>query len=754
MPKHLRSYALLFQSLFILPMAQANEWDWVPRESLSEAQQATLSQYCRGAYVDSWQVIDGDNTHLLADMIYRDEQGTLFMDGAATLRQPLSQLDADSIKGVPGEYYQAKGDVSLRAEGQIIRSDNAYISSMDGNQTAQFDNAKFLSHKSRIRGEAGEISRTRDGLIFIKEGFYTTCEPGENSWQLYGSSIELNPDSGFGTAKHVQIRIHDIPVFYFPWLRFPLDTRRQSGFLFPSFGISGKSFTLSAPYYLNLAPEYDATITPNLVLPIGEADRDDKDQNGQGIDIELRHLSRYGETQFEQSTFYDENGDEATLRKFTTDQRLTDSFGVGAYLEDNPTENRVPEANNTSIQEEDHYERRGYARYNLGNFSSNVQVRRFQTPDPAEDKPLEWLPRVSASYRYADTQYSYRPDIEFTDFFEPDKEGQDGQRAVLNQDFNARFGNEWGEITAGMLHQYRDYQLHDYDNDQNNRASVNHLSYYLDTSVVFERRFNGNWRQTLEPQMSYLYAPYEEQSDIPDFDANEMEMTYGQAFSHRRFSGNDRIGDTEQVALGLESRIYDDNNVNRWTLQGGQVFYLKDRKVGIDGNTGEVVDDSTHSAVLTTAAYNGDNFTLANHFNYDFDENRVDLAQSALKYTPDSGFVFNLSFSYLYDDNEDDMTKQSSFGTIIPINDNWHFFHQQSYDWVDREQTAQVEGFGYENCCIKTTFSYQRWRDNDGLFDEGVFIQFILRSLSGVGRTNSDIDTIADDYWNQGKVGY
>lgn len=735
-------------------MAEANEWDWVPKESLSVSQQATLNQYCRGAYIDSWQVVDDDNTHLLADMIYRDEQGTLYMEGSATLRQPLSELNADLIEGEQSKYYQATGDVSLRAKNQLIRSDKAYISTEEGNQSARFENAEFLAHQSRVRGEASEIARTKDGLIFINEGFYTTCEPGEDSWTLYGSSIELNPDSGFGTAKHVQIRIHDIPVFYFPWLRFPLDQRRQSGFLFPSFGLSGKSLSVSAPYYLNLAPEYDATLTPNLVLPIGESSEEDKDQNGQGLDIELRHLSQYGLTTFEQSTFFNEYGEEGTLRKLSSQQQLTEQLQVGLNLEDNPTENRVPEINNTSIQEKDNYVRTANARYDLGNFSSNVQVRRYQTPDPTENQPLEWMPRLSASYRYADTRFSYRPDIEFTEFYEPDQTGQDGQRFVLNQDLNVYYGNAWSGITTGILHQYRNYSLHDYDTFQDSDAEVNHLSYYLDTSIVFDRHLENQWRQTLEPRIQYLNAPYQEQSDIPDFDANEMDMTYAQAFSHQRFSGNDRIGDTEQIALGLESRFYDENNNNRWTLQGGQVFYLADRKVGVDGDTGSVVDDSARSAVLTAATYNGDRFTLANHFNYDFDGNRVDLAQTALKYTPDSGIVLNLSFSYLYDDNVEDMTKQASFGTILPINDNWHFFQQQSYDWVDHERTAEVEGFGYENCCIKTSFSYQRWRDDDGQYDEGIFLQFILRSLSGVGRTNSDLTTIADDYWNQGKVGY
>ncbi|MBM6551510.1 LPS-assembly protein LptD [Marinomonas ostreistagni] len=764
MPKHLRYYALLFQSLFILPMAQANEWDWIPRESLSESQQATLNQYCRGTYIDNWEAASDENTHLQADMIYRDEQGTLYMKGTATLRRPMSQLDAEAIEGRPNDYYRAQGDVALRTDGQLIRSQKAYVSSVSGNETAQFDQAKFLTHQAGLRGEAEQISRNQDGLVFIEEGFFTTCEPGDNSWQMYGSSIELDRESGFGTAKHVHIRIKDVPIFYFPWLRFPLDDRRQTGFLFPSFSFDGEGdLTLSTPFYWNIAPNYDATITPNIISRMGPLP-EGGENNGQGADVEFRHLSPYGETIYEQSTFY-EGGEEATLRKLQTDQQFTERFGAGLLYEDNPTPNREPEINTTSIGEKDDYERRTYARYNIGNINTGVQVRRYQTPDPTEDKPLEWKPRVDASYHYADQIFEYQPELQFTDFYEPDEVGVDGQRSVFNQDISATASNSWGSMTLGALHQYRDYSLYDYDTRSDRDTDINHLSYYLDTSVVFERSLDRDgtmWRQTLIPRFNYLYAPYENQTQIPDFDANNMNMTYGQAFSNRRFSGNDRIGDTEQVALGLESRFYDGNNINRWTLQGGQVFYLEDRRVGVSGPTGDVVDDTPYSAFLTSASYNGDNFTLSNQLNYDFYDDRVDLAQSALKYRPDNGFVFNVSFSYVREDedeDEDELTKQASFGAILPLNRNWHFFHQQSYDWVKGEETAQVNGLGYENCCIKASLSYQRWRDDDdvngnSVFDKGIFLQFILRSLSGVSRSNSDITGIADDYWNEGKVGY
>ncbi len=756
MPKHLRYHALLFQSLFILPIAQANEWDWVPRESLTPQQQASLNQYCRGSYIDGWEVSDGENTTLLADLIYRDEQGTIHMEGAASLRQPESNIDANTIQGVPDEYYKADGNVVLRAENQLIRSSSAFLSSNEANQTAQFDDAKFLSHSSGIRGEAAQITRAKDGVVFIEEGFYTTCEPGDISWQLYGTSIELNPNSGFGTAKHVQIRIDDIPVFYFPWLRFPIDNRRQTGFLFPSFSYDGDdNFALSAPFYLNLAPNYDATITPNVTTRMGPGPiPHGSDDNGYGLDVEFRHLSQWGETTFEQSTYYDDAGNEATLRKLTSDQQLTDNFSIGTYLEDNPTPDETPEINTTSLGEKDNYERSTYARYNYDNFSTDIQIRQYQTPDPDEEKPLEWLPRVNASYRYADPTFSYSPDVQFTDFYDPEEDDVDGKRSVLNQDFSISGNNSWGNITVGAIHQYRTYDLHRYNTNSDDTTDVNHVSYYLDTGVVFERSLANRWRQTLEPRLTYLNSPYVEQSDIPDFDASEVTMTYSQAFSHSRFSGNDRIGDTEQIALGLESRFYDTNNVNRWTLRGGQVFYMKDRRVDIDGDTGDVVDNDKRSAILTSASYNGDTYTLTNNFNYDLDQERVDLAQTAMKYTPDSGVVLNLSFSYVYDEDDDEMTKQSNFSTIIPLNENWHLFHQQTYDWLDEEETKKVNGLGYENCCVKVSLSHQRWRDDDGIYDEGIYLQFILRSLSGVGRQNSDTSSIANDYWNAGKVGY
>ena len=750
MVKHLRTYALFFQSLFILPLAhgQVNQWDWAPRESLTAEQQSQLSRYCQGSYINSWQATDVKGTNLAADLIIRDENGVIHLQGAAEIVQPQSTLSADKIEGIPEEYYRANGNVTLRSETQLIRSSSGYITN-NNNATTEFSDAKFLTHQSGTRGEAKLLARNQDGVVFIEEGFFTTCEPTQESWQLYGSSIELDTQRGFGTAKHVQIRIAGIPAFYFPWLRFPLNNTRQTGFLFPRFSFSGSDgLSVSTPFYWNIAPNYDATITPQFVQ-----------EKGEGIDLEFRHLSPYGTTTYEQSTFSDNDEGEQTLLKLTTAQKFNQYFSAGFLLEDNPTKNKYPEVNSTSIAKKDHYQRSVYFDANNGNFLNRVTYLTYQTPNEAINKPFEWQPRIDSSYRLATSFLDYSINTQYTDFYDPAEDNFDGQRIALNQDIKMNFSNAWGNLTPGFLAQYRDYDLHSYTTNSNSTTSVEHISGYIDSSIVLERRLTIDsdvWRQTLEPRISYLNSPFKDQDLIPNFDASVAAVTYSQAFSHSRFNGNDRIGDTEQVTFGLESRIYDENNNEKWAFKAGQIFYLEDRYVGINGNTDQntPVDDAKRSDLLTSANYNGNRYSLTGNLNYNLDDSEVNLAQIIASLTPVDDVKINLSYLYSINNTDPkDDTKQASIGGIFPLNRNWSMFTQYTYDFLKQDTTKEIAGFGYENCCIKVSLSYQDWLNSDNVSDRGIFLQFILRGLSTAGRANSEAN-IADNYWNQGKVGY
>ncbi|TBR43489.1 LPS-assembly protein LptD [Marinomonas agarivorans] len=732
----------LFCSMTVSATAKAIELDWQPREQLTHTQQATLNQYCRGAYIDGWQAIQvqpsthADAIQLFANAIKQGSEGDIQLQGEAEMRSSQFSLQADRIQTNASGYYSAQGDIRLRQASQLIHGSEVVLN----DEKITIEQAQFLFHDKGIRGSASQIESTK-GVIFIEEGFYTTCEPNNGSWQLYGSSIKLDSVSGFGTAKHVQIRIHGYPIFYFPWLRFPINDQRHSGFLFPSFGYSSSDgFNVSTPYYLNLGPNYDATITPHFV-----------EKQGEGVDLEVRHLSRFGTTIFEQASFSDQEEGLQITRKLQTQQQFSQAFRAGLLLEDNPTEELYPEKNSTSLGEQDHYERSAYLQYDKGNFSANVTNKRYQTPDADEEQPFDWLPRFSASYYYSSPIFTYQPEAQYTDFFIPDSSKTDGIRQVINQTFSLNATSSWGFFNPGLLSQYRAYDFNDKTTEE-----LHHTSHFLDSGLILERRFTGsNWRQTLEPKLSYLNSPFRSQNAIPDFDTSEKELTYEQAFSHTRFSGNDRIGDTEQYTLALESRIYDANNIERWTLKLGQVFYLQDRRISVTGNNDSDIETEQESPLLASISYQeNEPFSAALDLNYNTEKEALELGRFSARYAQKNGVL--LMANYLYQVDSDNFmidTKQSQLATIFPLTDNLHFFYQQDYDWLNDQDIKSVTGFGFENCCVKASASYQRWLDSDDDRQDGFFLRFILRSLSSAGTQNT-INSVENDYWNEGNIGY
>jgi LPS-assembly protein len=120
------------------------------------------------------------------------------------------------------------------------------------------------------RGAASSIEINQEGRLELDDVNYTTCPPESNDWLLEASDIDLDTEEGVGTARSVKLRFQGIPILYAPYLSFPIGDARKSGILTPEFGSSGRSGrALSVPYYWNIAPNYDATLTPRLLSDRG-----------------------------------------------------------------------------------------------------------------------------------------------------------------------------------------------------------------------------------------------------------------------------------------------------------------------------------------------------------------------------------------------------------------------------------------------------------------------------------------------------
>ncbi|MFO5997930.1 LPS-assembly protein LptD, partial [Pseudomonas aeruginosa] len=222
--------------------ADYSHLDWIPREKLTAAQLAEIGPYCGGSYIepvrpgmDDGAPSDESPTYVSAKAS-RYEQGKQIatLAGDVVLRQGSMQVEGDEANLHQLENRgELVGNVKLRDKGMLVVGDHAQVQLDNGE--AQVDNAEYVIHKAHARGSALYAKRSENAIIMLKDGTYTRCEPSSNAWTLKGNNVKLNPATGFGTATNATLRVKDFPVFYTPYIYFPIDDRRQSGFLPPGF---------------------------------------------------------------------------------------------------------------------------------------------------------------------------------------------------------------------------------------------------------------------------------------------------------------------------------------------------------------------------------------------------------------------------------------------------------------------------------------------------------------------------------------
>ena len=278
----------------------------MPRDQLTAEQQAEIGPWCRGGYVeparpgmDDRTPADEAPTYASADSSSYDQRNErTVLQGDVVLRQAGLQAEAQTatLDQQTGQG-ELEGQVRLRDRGMLVLGDRAELQ-LDSGQ-ARVDNAEYVMHPAHARGTALYATRDENAVIRLKDGTYTSCEPGENTWELRGNNVTLNPATGFGTATNVTLRVKDIPVFYTPYIYFPIDDRRQSGFLPPSLSSTDDSgIALQTPYYFNLAPNYDATLYPRYMT-----------ERGLQMEGEFRYLTRDSRGQMGAAWLDDENDD-------------------------------------------------------------------------------------------------------------------------------------------------------------------------------------------------------------------------------------------------------------------------------------------------------------------------------------------------------------------------------------------------------------------------------------------------------------
>lgn len=790
-----------------------SELDWVPREQLSSEQQAAIAPYCGGTYVepqregrDNETPFDELPVSAAADSS-RFEQGnqTGTLEGDVLLQQGRLQAQSNQASfDQANNLIVLDGNVRLRDQGVLVLGDKAQMQ-IDTGET-RIDQVRYVMHDARARGTATKLMRRDDAVIVMTDGTYTTCEPGENSWALHSKDIELDREKGWGEAKHVTLRVKDVPVFYTPWINFPLDDRRKSGLLTPSFSSSTDSGSeLTVPYYFNLAPNYDATLYPRIMS-----------KRGLLMEGEARHLGLQNQTQLNAAYLDDsEFGDTRWMYRLRHENVLAPRWRANVDYSDISDPFYFQNLNSAlQSRPETYVDQRASTTYSGNTWRFDAAVHSYELATITSVTPYSRLPqlRLDGANRLGDsglrfsygTEYSYfdrdlrsgllseRNGVQFADAnvsivgvreFDESLIGLQratGSRVVAAPALEYPMTSSWGFLTPTVKAVMTQYDLDfdrrsdgfDYANAETTPGAVTPIA-SLDGGLYFDRQtnwFSRTFRQTLEPRAYYLYAPYRDQSDQPLFDTSEFAFSYNSLFRDNRFSGSDRISDANQLTLGATSRILDEAGRERIRGSLGQIFYFSDREVALLPNGAGATTDPTQSS----SAYAGefmyqmsDAWRFRSDVIWNPDNNNEDAGSAIFNYQPEPRKIINAGYRFRNNVNTFDPLSgafirtaneridQSDLSTIWPLNNQWSVIGRWQHDFTRDRTLEAFGGLEYDSCCYKVRFINRYWVDydeyetvTDDTSNRGIFIQIVLKGLGNV--TGNRVESLFD----QGIPGY
>lgn len=700
---------------------------WV---GLPEAQRPALPVGCRGVWVtpippasdnESRVAFDEAPLTATADYSYYHPTQGAELSGKVRISQPNRLLEAERMEiDASQTIAKATGQVRLSEAGLVSLSDQLTYNLKT--QSGEFGQTQYISQALQAHGQADMLKRDERGITILKNAEYSTCEPDRRVWNIKAKRLELNSQTGRGIARQTKLYLHDIPVLSLPWFDFPIDDRRSSGFLIPRGGYTNDGgLDLSLPYYLNLAPNYDVTLTPRLLS-----------RRHAMLEAEGRYLTRdwgngilTGGYLPADPLYTDQDRKRASLKHdWQISNALRSNVNINYvsdkdYFTDLGTDPLVSNQLNQERSISLFYDK------GIAGLTGLLRVQKFQTVDPSTpdvDRPYARLPQLLVNYQMGQPlgwQYDLQHDSAY--FKKEIKDGSalesSGVRVYHHAAARYQWRNAWGYLTPEVSVRNITTQ---YDQDtlnqnggtthQDDRQAVTVPQFTLDGGLVFERY--GSYLQTLEPRVYYAYAPYQNQDDAPNFDTTTASPSYSQLFRPYRFVGHDRLDDNHFVSTGVTHRLYDDFGNELLSMSVGQSFYLADRRVRLkpsdpidrrrtSGPALEVASQLTDQIRVDSASLwlaNGENIQNIHQVQY----------QHAKGQLYQVGYFERHAVTQL---NQKSL-RQVTAGLVQPLYNQWRVFGFVQYDLQNTTARDGLLGVDYDACCWRMAV-YARSYYND-----------------------------------------
>ncbi len=604
----------------------------------------------------------------------------------------------------------------------------------------RFEGAEFRLGQGGGRGAADRLEIRREGTLELDDVSYTTCPPGSNDWVLQAGDIDIDTNDGTGTARGVMLRFQGVPILYSPFLSFPIGDARKTGVLTPEIGSAGRSGNeLRVPFYWNIAPNYDATLTPRLLtdrgLQIGSEFRYLTERND-GIahvdylrDDSQTNRNRYLTSLNHRTIFPNE------WRNLIHFREVSDS----SYFEDL--------GGSLSISSITHLDRSIVFDYYGDTWSMLGRLQDYQTIDdtlgPLE-KPYRRLPQFAITGQWPRRAFGF--DYDFAGelvYFDRDV-GVTGWRAHMAPTIGRPIRRAGWFVAPEVSLEHTMYGLNNTDAGQPDSPSRTLPIASIDTGMILERRAgdSDNWIQTLEPRLMYVHIPFRDQAGLPVFDTINPDLNLVQLFRKNRFLGVDRIGDTDQLSVGITTRLLDSASGEELVSATiGQALYLSGQGVSLPGQPVVTSESSDYIAELS--------FLMLEHVNFDFghqwgtEGSGTVKSEARLQYRPRPNRILNLAYRFRRGSLE-----QGDVSWSWPLSDRWNFVGRYNFSFREDEPLERFVGLEYESCCWGLRIVSRRHiSTRDGTRDSSFGLQLVLKGMTSVG-------TAADQLLEHGILGY
>jgi len=696
------------------------------------------------------QPSDEDPLYVGADTFdYDQELELLGLSGDVEMIQGSRYIGADKVVyDRDSTDLVAKGNTILAQPGIRLVADGAEMN-LESDKGSLTDVRYRLSGKINARGSADRAELVEPELTRYEDIVYTTCRPGQNAWSLDAEKLKLDQSSGQGVARNAKLRVRGVPILYTPYLSFPIDDRRKSGILIPTVGNSDDNgVDVTVPYYWNIAPNMDATFFPRYMSERGEM-----------LGAEFRYLSMrqqaelFGEVIPEDKNF--EDG--ATRWAFRVEHKariaprwssnvIFNEVSDDEYLEDF--------GNNLDLTSVRNIERRGDLIYRGNRWRLLTRLQDYQTVDasiPPRQRPYGRLPQLllAASPLRLNSGIQLGVDGEYDFFSHSDK--VQGHRATLQPSATLPLRKSYGHLIPQLNLYLGTYGLQDQAPDKKDDPAYAIPSFNLDGELIFERTirwFNHESLQTLEPRIFYLYTPFEDQEDIPVFDSSELSFSYYSLFRKNRFTGRDRIGDANQLTLGLTSRTLAlESGRELLRASAGQILYFRDRDVQIAGPPEE---SGTSSIAGEVTARLLQDLTGRATFEWDpnLDEERSRKRALELHYQTRDDRLFNFVYRFDLGTSEANRYEDTDLSFRMPISSQLKLVGRWYYSLLNSETVEGFAGIEYGQCCWRVRLLGRHLKNKPDSPGSNTFM--VQMELAGLGSIGQQVD----NFLERGIYGY